>query len=125
MRNSTSIALWIVRITGLIQIVLGLLFWTGNALALVPVHMLSGLILVISLWILAFQGIQSGANTRLGIVAIIWGLLTVALGMTQGSLLPGPAHWIIQVLHLLIGIAAIGQAHGLARSMTRPRAYAA
>jgi hypothetical protein len=124
MRTSTAVALWIVRITGLIQIVLGLLFWTGNALTLIPVHMLSGLILVLSLWVLAFQAIQSGANPRLGIVAIVWGLLTVALGLTQSGLLPGPAHWIIQVLHLLVGIAAIGQANALARSMTQPRAYA-
>ncbi len=124
MRTSTSVALWIVRITGLIQIVLGVLFWTGNALSLVPVHMLSGLILVLSLWVLAFQAIQTGANPRLGIVAIVWGLIVVALGMYQGGLLPGPAHWVIQVLHLLVGIAAIGQAHGLAYSMRLPRAYA-
>ncbi len=124
MRTSTSVALWIVRVTGAIQIVLGVLFWTGNALSLVPVHMLSGLILVISLWFLAFQALQAGVNTRLGIVAIVWGLLTVALGMFQGGLLPGPAHWIIQVLHLLVGLAAIGQAHGLAYSLRGARMYA-
>lgn len=124
MKTSTTIALWIVRVTGAIQIILGLLFWTGNALALVNVHMISGTILVLGLWFLAFQGIQSGANRRLGIVAILWGLLTVALGMTQAALLPGSAHWIIQVLHLIVGIGAIGQAHGLARSMASPHAYA-
>ena len=38
MRTTVNVALWLTRITGLIQIVLGLLFWTGNAITLIPVH---------------------------------------------------------------------------------------
>jgi hypothetical protein len=37
----------------LILIVLGGLFWTDHALALVPVHILVGFVLVFSLWALA------------------------------------------------------------------------
>ncbi len=125
MRTTTMVALWLVRITGVIQIVLGVLFWTGNALGLIPVHMTSGIILVLASWVLAFMALQTGANPRLGVVAILWGLLVVALGMTQGALLPGPAHWVIQVLHLLIGLAMIGQAQRLATSLLgRSAAYA-
>ncbi len=123
MRTSTSVALWIVRITGLIQIVLGVLFWAGNALALIPVHVLSGLTLVIALWVLAFQSLQTSDNPRRGVAGIVWGVIVVALGLYQGGLLPGTAHWLIQVLHLLVGIAAIGMAHGLAYSMRGQRAY--
>jgi hypothetical protein len=36
------------------------------------------------------------------------------LGVTQGRLLPGSWHWLIQVLHLLVGLAAIGLATDLA-----------
>jgi hypothetical protein len=116
MRSTVTVALNIVRITGAIQIILGLLFWTGNALSLVPVHMISGLILVLSLWVLAFMAIRNGASTGLGIAALFWGLLVLVLGMIQGSLVPGPAHWVIQVLHLVIGLVAIGMAHPLAYS---------
>jgi hypothetical protein len=35
--------------------------------------------------------------------------------MTQAQLLPGSFHWIIQVLHLLVGIVALGLADSLAR----------
>jgi uncharacterized membrane protein HdeD (DUF308 family) len=119
MRTSTSAALWIVRVTGLAQIVLGVLFWTRNALSLVPVHMLIGTVLVLGLWFLAFQAIQSGANPGLGLLSILWGLLTVALGMTQARILPGQMHWIIQVAHLLVGMGAMGMADNLARSVTR------
>ena len=121
MRTSTSIAIWVARITGLIQIVLGLLFWTGNLRALVNVHMISGTILVLALWFLAFQAISSGANPGLGYVSIIWGLLTIVLGVTQPGLLPGQFHWVIQVLHLVIGIGAMGLADNNARALSRGR----
>jgi hypothetical protein len=52
--------------------------------------------------------------------AIVWGVVVVALGMTQDSLLIGELHWIIQVLHLLVGLGAVGQAETLARQ-TRGR----
>jgi hypothetical protein len=47
--------------------------------------------------------------------ASLWGLLVVVLGLTQGRLLTGDVHWVIQVLHLLVGLGAIGQAEGLGR----------
>jgi len=43
------------------------------------------------------------------------------LGLAQDRLLPGSAHWLIQVLHLLVGLAAIGQGEALAaRILRRP-----
>jgi len=39
----------VVRVLGSVLIVLGVLFWTGNALALIPVRMLLGILLVPSL----------------------------------------------------------------------------
>jgi hypothetical protein len=124
MRSTVMVALNIVRLAGILQIALGVLFWLGIARSLVTLHIISGLILVLALWVLAFLAIQRGANSRLGIAAVVWGLIVVALGMTQATLIPGPAHWVIQVLHLLVGMAAIGQAHSLATSILgeRPRA---
>lgn len=124
MRTSTTVALWVVRITGLVQIVLGLLFWTGNLLSLIPFHMISGTILVLGLWFLGFQSIQTGANPGLGFASILWGILTVALGMTQPGLLPGPFHWVIEVLHLVVGLGAIGMADRNAQAMTRGQVMA-
>ena len=50
MKTAITISKWTILITGLIEILLGLAFWTNNGLSLVPVHMLVGLILVITLW---------------------------------------------------------------------------
>ena len=57
-------------------------------------------------------------------VAFVWGVIVVALGMTQDSLLTGDLHWLIKVLHLLVGLGAVGMAESLAvrtlrRALTR------
>jgi hypothetical protein len=112
---TTTVFQMLVRVCGLVQIVLGLLFWTNNARTLVPVHMLVGSLLVLSLWVLAVLAAVSGVNPGFVALAILWGLITLALGLTQTRLLPGSAHWVIQVLHLLVGLGAIGQGESLAR----------
>jgi hypothetical protein len=115
------VARWVVRIAGLVQIVLGLLFWTGNAVTLVPIHILVGLLLVISLWTLAFFAARAGVQPGFVIVVVLWGLLLPVFGLNQDRLLTGNAHWVISVLHLLVGLAAIGQGEGLAARMIQPR----
>jgi hypothetical protein len=115
MKTAATIAHTLVRIAGPILVVLGLLFWTGNALTLIGLHMLLGLILVLSLWTLALLAWRAGVNRGLVALAIVWGFIVSILGITQNQLLPGAAHWVIRVLHLLVGIAAIGQAEALAR----------
>ena len=104
-----------IRVAGLFQIVTGLLFWTGNAYPLIPLHMLSGLIVVIALCVIAVQAALRGAPLLAAIGAVAWGLFVVVLGLMQGAILRGDLHWIVQVAHLLVGIAAVGMAHGLAR----------
>ena len=49
------------------------------------------------------------------IATLVWAVVVVALGLTQERLLPGPAHWVIQVIHLLVGMAAIGLSEALGR----------
>ena len=113
MKKAATIAQMLVRVSGVILIVLGALFWTGNALSLIPVHMLFGLVLVLSLWTLAYLAYRQGVNTGLVLLAVVWGLVVPILGVTQQQLAPGPAHWTIQVLHLLVGLGAIGQSESL------------
>jgi hypothetical protein len=114
MKTATTILQILVRVAGLILIVLGVLFWTDHALTLVPVHMLVGFVLVFSLWALAVLAARAGVHLGLVALAIGWGFIVPVLGLTQERLLPGDAHWVIQVLHLLVGLGAIGQAEGLA-----------
>ena len=106
---------WVIRVFAVVQLTLGGLFWSGNAFTLIPLHMLSGLLLVVGLWAQAGVALRAGVHLALPVVAIAWGVLVVALGVTQDSMLPGSLHWIVQVVHLIVGLAAIGQAETLAR----------
>jgi hypothetical protein len=114
MRTATTVAQTLVRGAAVVQLVLGGLFWTGNALGLVPLHMLVGFLLVLGLWTLAGLAARAGVQPGLVAVAAVWGLITPILGLTQEQLLVGSGHWLIEVLHLLVGLGAIGQAEGLA-----------
>jgi hypothetical protein len=121
MNTTVTVLRTLVRIIGSITIVLGVLFWTGNATTLIPLHMLLGVTLVLLLWTLAVIGAIARVNVGLVAVALVWGLIVPVLGVTQTQLLPGPAHWLIRTLHLLVGLIAIGLADTLARAIKRRR----
>jgi hypothetical protein len=105
---------WGTRVTGLLQLALGLSFWTGNLLALIPLHMANGLAFVVLLEGQAWLAAWARASWPLVASAVIWGPVVLVLGMTQGRILPGDFHWIIQVAHLLVGLAAMSLAERLA-----------
>jgi hypothetical protein len=119
--SSLKVARMLVRACGVVVLVLGLLFWLGDApRSLVPIHMLLGIVLVLCLWWLAYMGARAGVSKGLVATAVVIGLLTVYVGAAQGSMLPDPSiHWIIQVLHLILGMAAIGLGEALAGRAAR------
>jgi hypothetical protein len=45
--------------------------------------------------------------------------------MTQASMLPGPNHWIIQVLHPLVGLAGVGLSEAVCARVRRARLVSA
>lgn len=112
----------LVSAIGAIMVVLGLLFWSGNADALIPLHMLLGIVLVLLLWVIAGMALVARVNPILALVALVWGLVVPILGVTQERILPTSAHWIIQVLHLLVGLTAIALANILARQIMQSSA---
>lgn len=103
-----TVAGWSVRISGLIVLALGLALWTDSFPDLRGIHMLAGLVLVISLWAVALLAVRAGAPAPLVAVALLWGVLTVVFGLYQAQILPGDMHWIVEVGHLLVGVLAIG-----------------
>jgi hypothetical protein len=124
MKTAATILLMLIRLSGLVLVTLGILFWTGNAGDLIPVHMLLGLVLVLSLWALAFIAARAGAPAGQVAVAVAWGLVVPILGVTQDQILGGDAHWLIRILHLLVGLIAIGMAEGLGARVRRAPAPA-
>ena len=108
MKTVVTILQMLVRLCFVILLVLGILFWTGHSLSLIPLHMIVGIVLVVSLWLTSIIAAIARAPIGLVIVGLIWGLIVVALGIEQTTLLVGSSHWIVQVLHLLVGMGAIG-----------------
>jgi hypothetical protein len=108
MNTAINLLRWLVRLSFIVLLVLGIAFWTGHGLSLIPAHMTIGIVLVVSLWLTSILG--AFARVPLGLVALglIWGAITIWLGATQMSLLPGSEHWVVQVLHLLVGMGAVG-----------------
>ena len=109
----------LVRLSGLILIVLGIIFWTGHARGLIPVHMVVGLLLAVTLWVLAFLGARAHVGAGFVTLVAVWALVMVVFGGVQMQLMPGSAHWVIQVLHLLVGIAALGMGDQLGTRLSR------
>ena len=109
MQSFFTVCQWLVRVCGVLLLLSGLLFWTGDApRSLVPLHMLLGIILVVALLVVAILGAQAGVSMGLAIGAGVLAVLVLALGWTQTTLMPGSTHWLIQALHLILGMAAIG-----------------
>ena len=117
--NALTAVSWTIRITGLALVVLGLLLWVDAASGLRSIHILLGLVLVVALVAAAVLALRAGAKPVLPAIAIAWAFLTAALGMVQAQLLVGDAHVVVQVIHLLVGIVAIGLGEALAAAGRR------
>jgi hypothetical protein len=114
MRSTITALQMGIRAVWLVQLALGLAFWTGNALGLVDLHQLLGILLVLALWTMAVLAYRAGVPAGLVAAAAVYGLLVAIVGLTQRELLVGSAHWVIEVIHLLLGIGLVGLAENLA-----------
>ena len=115
---------WVLRIAAVLALILGTLTWFGID-AVVSIHMLLGIIVTLSLWVLGGAFFSSKGGTTLAIIAIVWGLVVLGLGVSQKQILPADSvHWIIQVLHLLVGLAAIGIGEAIGARYKRQTATA-
>jgi hypothetical protein len=102
------------RVVGVVQLGLGLAFWTGNLLGLVDLHQLLGILLVLALWTLAALAHRAGVPAGMVAGAAVMGLVVPIVGLTQRELLPGSAHVVVEVVHLLLGLGLLGLAENLA-----------
>jgi hypothetical protein len=120
MRTTTLVLVWIVRIAGVVQILLGLSIWMGFGLPY-SIHVQNGFLIVACLWGLAVLTLITRGRPALAGFAFVWGLALPAFGMAQATILVGPMHWTIRVIHLLMGLIALGTADALAKHVLAAR----
>jgi hypothetical protein len=102
----------VLSFSGLLALILGLLFWNHRASNLISLHMLLGFLVVGALWVTGIgQAFFKGGSWLIATCALLIGALLLIIGMIQSSLLVGELHWIIQIIHLLLGLSAIGIGH--------------
>ncbi len=116
---TTRIAIMVLRLCALAALTLGILFWTGHADQLHDLHMLIGIVLVLSLWTVAFAQIASPGGIALAAGAAAVGVLLFVVGVTQERILPGVSHWVIQVVHLGLALLAVGLGETMAGRAAR------
>jgi hypothetical protein len=122
MKAAVIVTRVLISLSGTALLLLGILFWSGRALSLLPLHMLLGLVLVLALWLGVGLALAARVSAGLIVLVFLWSLIMPVLGVKQLQLLPGSTHWMIQLLHLLVGIAAMGLGHLLAARIAATRA---
>ncbi len=89
----------------LINLILGIWFWTGHDTGgLVLVHMLLGIVFVALLWWIGVAQALKGGSLGITLGTFALGLILAIVGLTQ-RMMGGP---VIQIVHLLLAVLAIG-----------------
>jgi hypothetical protein len=125
--KALTILVMILRVVVLLALILGIVLWTGNADNLKPVHMILGILTVLTLWVIGLvQGFQKGGSFPLALATFVVGLIVAIVGLYQESWFQGLSFWGIQaikVIHLLLGLTTIGLGEMIvARSKRRLKA---
>ena len=120
----SRVLLNLMRVSAMLQLIVGVGLWSGHWYSLLPLHWANGVLFVLLLWTMALVALVQRRAVGVALGAILWGLIVVALGFAQQGILPGSLHWIVRVLHLVIGLASLGFAERLAPGRPRTAAVA-
>ena len=101
----------ILTLSGVLALILGLLYWTGTAVAFMTMHMVLGFLTVGTLWVIAIAQAVNGGSWLIAAGAVIVGAITIIFGLLHAGLMAGEFHWVVQSLHLTLGILTIGLGH--------------
>lgn len=113
MRPLVLVLQMIIRVLWVVNIVLGLLFVTGNLVQLVMLHETFGLVIAICLVILAILAIAQARAIALGVAGIVVAILLPVVGMGQVDVVAGSGHVAVEFVHVLVALAAIALAEML------------
>jgi len=115
--TASRILLILLRALVAVQLVLVIALWTGvgHGPGLLSAHRTCGMLFVLVLWLIAIVTLVGRRHIGWSLFAIAWGLVIVAIGFMQVGIMPGDYHWVIKVIHLIIGLAAMPLAEHLVK----------
>ncbi len=109
----------LIRLSGAGALLLGLTIWAGYAPSWLTVHIAFGVVLVVAMWAAAALAARTATHRALSMFAFLWGIGVVAFGRAQATILPGSAHWIVSLAHLIAGAVTIALGVALAAGVER------
>jgi hypothetical protein len=107
----------LVRLLFVVQLIMGVLIWMGQGASFANAHTGLGLLFCVLVVALAVVGKAAGAPKTLTWVVILWAIVTVVVGAGQRRLLVGDTHWLIQVVHLGLGLGMAAQSERIAKAV--------
>lgn len=122
MQTWTKVLLMLMRLTWLVGLILGLYIWTSHGYSVLKPHIALGFTSALLLMLILLTGIAAKAKPIHILLAAVWVVLLPVIGFGQLHWLPGANHWLIRVVHLLIGLFAIGSAEMIGAHAARSQA---
>lgn len=110
---------WLTRLAGLGAFVLGASYWFGPGIAPLSLHMTLGGLVALALAILAIWAMGARVRVPAAVSGLVWAVITVYVGTVQDWWVGAGSHRIIEAIHPLLGIGAIGLAEMLAGAIKR------
>jgi len=108
---------WILRIAFVISFVLGCALWAGRGYAYLQFHMWLGFIITFTLLAIVILSLIARVKPALPLIALLWAVALPFFGIAQLRLMPGPNHWIVRIVHLILGLGAIGLGESLSKRL--------
>ena len=110
--------LMIARLLLVVQVVLGFAIWFGVA-TVTQAHIGLGSLFVLVMWILALIALFALPTRTLPLLTLALGGVIMWFGVAQRTMLIGPMHWTVRVVHLLLGISAMGLLEPMVKAIRR------
>lgn len=107
---------WFIRLAGIAALVLGAAYWFETSFAPIGVHMALGGLVALLLALLAFSALFTRVRIPVAVAAIIWAAAMVYVGNLEGL---RAGNRLIQVVHPILGIGAIGLGEMLGAAISR------
>ena len=124
MDTSARVLNLLIRALGAGALALGIAFWSGYARSLTQLHMVLGLGLVLSVWVVSWIAWRKTGRIGLPLLGAACGIVSLPFGVAQAAILPGALHWVVELAHLALGVIMIGVGSRLAVAVSHPRVSA-
>ena len=112
-------SLWLRIVIGVataLQVVLGFyVWWTGN-MALLPAHVVLGLVIIGALWLATLVASRAQVGFARSVVVVVLTLALPLFGVAQIFIPAGVGNYVLLAFHLAVAGAAIGIASRLTRA---------